>query len=92
MNSTIDPRVTCGCGKPTRYMVGENTFACNKYFRCSGTYKPEEQFDNFRRVVRDSDRYRKLKEMLSMADSVEKLLIASSENLDSLIDNTNMDK
>lgn len=28
--------LTCGCGKPVRYMVGMNpeVWACNKHFRC----------------------------------------------------------
>lgn len=26
--------MTCGCGKPVRYMVADEKFACNKHFRC----------------------------------------------------------
>lgn len=33
--SRIDPFTTCGCGKPTRYMVGNpDVLSCNKHFRC----------------------------------------------------------
>ncbi len=29
--------ITCGCGKPARYIADDGQMACNKYFRCLPT-------------------------------------------------------
>lgn len=35
-----DPKMVCGCGRPTRYEVSGGKYACNKYARCAEQAKP----------------------------------------------------
>lgn len=30
----MNEETTCGCGRPTRYMVAVGRYSCNKYSRC----------------------------------------------------------
>lgn len=92
--TTINPVMTCGCGKPTRYMVGGGEFACNKYFRCAESQsdvRVETWATTLNKLLMDAGRYNKLKAMLSNADDVEKMLIISSSDIDYLVDITNVD-
>lgn len=38
-------QLTCGCGKPVRYMVSPHLGSCNKHFRCPGPDEPSPEPD-----------------------------------------------
>lgn len=68
-------------------------FACNKYFRCAenqSDVRVENWATTLNKLLMDAGRYNKLKAILSNADDVEKMLIISSSDIDSLVDTTNV--
>jgi hypothetical protein len=65
----LDKLPKCGCGKPGRYLVLENVYACNKYMRCP---EPGEAV-SMSEIMADPNHpwHNEVKEILAKIDSGE---------------------